>query len=101
MGWFMNVDQEQLRLLPSVDELLHSSSGQQLVQQYSREMALRAVRASIAQARAQIRLGAQCPSSDELVLGAERILKRVNIRVCILSSMPRVSLSILTWDAPR
>ena len=75
MGWFMNVDQEQLRLLPSVGELLHSSSGQQLVQQYSRSMALRAVRASIAQARAQIRQGAQCPSSDELLLAAEHMLK--------------------------
>ncbi len=71
----MNVDQEQLRLLPSVDELLHSSSGQQLVQQYSRSMALRSVRASIAQARAQIRQGAQCPSSDELLLAAEHMLK--------------------------
>ena len=75
MGWFMNVDQEQLRLLPSVDELLHSSSGQQLVQQYSRSMALRSVRASIAQARAQIRQGAQCPSSDELLLAVEHMLK--------------------------
>jgi L-seryl-tRNA(Ser) seleniumtransferase len=71
----MNVDQEQLRLLPSVDELLYSSSGQQLVQQYSRSMALRFVRASIAQARAQIRQGAQCPSSDELLLAAEHMLK--------------------------
>jgi L-seryl-tRNA(Ser) seleniumtransferase len=71
----MNVDQEQLRLLPSVGELLHSSSGQQLVQQYSRSMALRAVRASIAQARAQIRQGAQCPSSDELLLAVEHMLK--------------------------
>ena len=71
----MNVDQEQLRLLPSVDELLNSSSGQQLVQRYSRSMALRAVRASIAQARAQIRQGAQCPSSDELLLAVEHMLK--------------------------
>jgi L-seryl-tRNA(Ser) seleniumtransferase len=71
----MNVDQEQLRLLPSVDELLNSSSGQQLVQRYSSSMALRSVRASIAQARAQIRQGAQCPSSDELLLAAEHMLK--------------------------
>jgi L-seryl-tRNA(Ser) seleniumtransferase len=70
----MNVDQEQLRLLPSVDELLHSSSGQQLVQQYSRSMTLRAVRASIAQARTQIRQGAPCPSSDELLTVAENLL---------------------------
>src|SRR5438067_8584477 len=70
----MNVDQEQLRLLPSVDELLHSTSGQQLVQRYSRSMTLQAVRASISQARAHIRLGASCPSSDEILTVAEHFL---------------------------
>ena len=82
----MNVDQEQLRLLPSVDELLHSSAGQQLVQQYSRAMALRAVRASIARAREQIRGGALCPSSDELLSTAEHTLdenQRPNLRPVI------------------
>ncbi len=72
----MNVDQEQLRLLPSVDELVQSSAGQQLVHQYSRSMTLRAVRASIAQARAQIHDGALCPSSGELLVEAEHILER-------------------------
>ena len=70
----MNVDQEQFRLLPSVDELLHSDSGQQLVQRFSRSMTLQAVRASIAHARAQIRQGASCPSSDEILTVAEHIL---------------------------
>ena len=70
----MNVDQEQLRLLPSVDELLHSTSGQQLIQRYSRSMTLQAVRASISQARAQIRQGASCPSSDEILTVAEHFL---------------------------
>src|SRR6266566_597204 len=70
----MNVDQEQLRLLPSVDELLHSPSGQQLVQRYSRSMTLQAVRASISQARTQIRQGASCPSSDEILIVAEHFL---------------------------
>src|SRR5579859_3701687 len=82
----MNVDQEQLRLLPSVDELLHSSSGQQLVQRYSRAMALRAVRASIAHAREQIRRGALCPSSDELLSAAGHMLdeyQRPNLRPVI------------------
>ena len=82
----MNVDQEQLRLLPSVGELLHSSSGQQLVQQYSRSMVLRSVRASIAQARAQILQGASCPSSDEILSVAEHILdenQRPNLRPVI------------------
>ena len=71
----MNVDQEQLRLLPSVDELLHSDSGYQLVQRFSRSMTLQAVRASIEQARAQIRQGASCPSSDEILSVAERFLE--------------------------
>ena len=70
----MNVDQEQFRLLPSVDELLHSASGQQLVQRFSRTMTLEAVRASISHARAQIRQGASCPSSDEILTVAEHIL---------------------------
>ena len=72
----MNVDQEQLRLLPSVDELLHSPSGQQLVQRYSRSMTLQAVRASISQARTQIRQGASCPSSDEILTVAEHFLDK-------------------------
>jgi len=72
----MNVDQEQLRLLPSVDELLQSSTGQQLIHQYSRFMTLRAVRASIAQARTHIRDGALCPSPEELLMAAEQILER-------------------------
>jgi L-seryl-tRNA(Ser) seleniumtransferase len=70
----MKVDQEQLRLLPSVDELLHSASGQQLVQRYSRSITLQAVRASLSQARAHIRQGASCPSSDEILSVAEHIL---------------------------
>src|SRR3989442_2512557 len=82
----MNVDHEQLRLLPSVDELLHSSTGQQLVQRYSRAMALRAVRTSIARAREQIRRGALCPSTDELLSAAEHMLdenQRPNLRPVI------------------
>ena len=71
----MNVDQEQLRLLPSVDELLQSSTGQQLIQRYSRSLTLRTVRAGLAQARAQIREGALCPSSDELLALAGRMLE--------------------------
>ncbi len=72
----MNADQEKLRLLPSVDELLHSASGQHLVRLYSRSMTLQAVRASIAQAREHIRQGAACPSSDELLIFAEHILDK-------------------------
>lgn len=71
----MNVHQEQLRLLPSIDELLHSATGQRLILQYSRLLTLRALRASIAQARADIRDGALCPSPDDLLAAAERALE--------------------------
>jgi L-seryl-tRNA(Ser) seleniumtransferase len=82
----MNVDKEQLRLLPSVDELLHSDSGQQLVQRYSRSMTLQAVRASIAKARIDIHQGASCPSTDEILSVAKHILdesQRPNLRPVI------------------
>ena len=82
----MNVDQEQLRLLPSVDELLQSSTGQQLIHRYSRSLTLRAVRASLTQARAQIRDGALCPSSDDLLALAAGMLEleqRPNLRPVI------------------
>lgn len=71
----MNVDQEELRRLPSVDELLQSAAGQQLILQYSRPLALRAARASIAEARAAIRNGALCPSPGELLAQARHILE--------------------------
>jgi L-seryl-tRNA(Ser) seleniumtransferase len=71
----MNVEQDQLRLLPSIDELLQSAGGQQLISQFSRPMTLRAVRASIALARADIRNGAACPSPEALLDTAERLLE--------------------------
>src|SRR5437879_4730796 len=86
MGWPMNVELEQLRLLPSIDELLQSTTGQQLMRDYSRALTLRAVRASLTQARAAIRQGALCPSYDELLAGTARMLElenRPNLRPVI------------------
>jgi L-seryl-tRNA(Ser) seleniumtransferase len=71
----MNVERDQLRLLPSIDELLQSAGGQQLISQFSRPMTLRAVRASIALARADIRNGTACPSSEALLDTAEHLLE--------------------------
>jgi len=69
-------------LLPSVDELLQSAAGQQLIVQFSRGPTLRAIRTSIAQARADIQKsrypenkGAACPSPDDLLARAEHILE--------------------------
>src|SRR5260370_17843471 len=71
----MNVEQDQLPLLPPIDELLQLAGGQQLISQFSRPMTLRAVRASIALARADIRNGAACPSSEALLDTAEHLLE--------------------------
>ncbi len=70
----MTVDQHQLRLLPSVDELLHTDIGQQLASQFSHALTVRAIRACIAHARADILAGSQCPSYNELLISAERFL---------------------------
>ena len=75
-GSFIEAKGEQLRLLPSIDELLHSPTGQHLVEHYSRPLTLRAVRTSIAQARANIRDGALCPSPEELLAAAEHMLEQ-------------------------
>ncbi len=71
----MSVDQNQFRLLPSVDELLQSTVGQQLIAQFSRPLTLLALRTTIAEARAAIREGANCPSPNDLLATAERMLQ--------------------------
>ncbi|HVB23321.1 MAG TPA: L-seryl-tRNA(Sec) selenium transferase [Ktedonobacteraceae bacterium] len=70
----MSVDNNQLQLLPSIDELLQTAAGLRLISLFSRSLTLRALRASLAQARLDIREGAPCPSSEELLLHAERAL---------------------------
>jgi L-seryl-tRNA(Ser) seleniumtransferase len=72
----MSIDQNQLRLLPSVDELLQSSGGLRLVSLYSRNLMLRAVRAAIAQARFDILNGSPCPAAEQLLAAAEETLRR-------------------------
>src|SRR5436305_13931062 len=71
----MSIDPNQLRLLPSVDELLQSPTGQQLIAHYSRALTLRAVRATIVLARNDIREGATCPSTAQLLAAAEQMLQ--------------------------
>src|SRR5436305_9233023 len=73
----MSIDQNQLRLLPSIDELLQSSSGAGLIAQYSRGMTLRAIRAALAQARLDIFNGSTCPSPKHLLAAAEQTLQQI------------------------
>ena len=72
----MGVNSDQLRLLPSVDELLQSATGKRLSEQYGRPLALAAIRASLAQARSEIRAGVPCPPQEALLARAEQALQR-------------------------
>jgi len=72
----MTVNQEQLRRLPAVDELLQSPAGQQLSARYTRTLALHAIRASLNQARLDIFKGGLCPAPDELLSAAVQALEQ-------------------------
>ncbi|HEX4713427.1 MAG TPA: L-seryl-tRNA(Sec) selenium transferase [Ktedonobacteraceae bacterium] len=66
----------QFRLLPSIDELLQSPTGQQLSSRYTRLLAMRALRTSLDEARAAIRSGQLCPSVESLLDVANTLLER-------------------------
>src|ERR1700738_5030316 len=68
-------DTTQLRLLPSVDELLHTPAGQQLIARFSHPLTVQAIRASLTQARTDIRTGARCASHAQLLAVAETALE--------------------------
>jgi L-seryl-tRNA(Ser) seleniumtransferase len=72
----MNIDSAQFRLLPSIDELLQSVSGQRLVAAYSRPSTISALRASLDDARAAIRAGQPCPPIDALLTAARTRLEQ-------------------------
>lgn len=72
----MTIDHHQLRLLPSIDELLNAPSGQHLIQQYSRAVTLRTLRSIIAEVRQDILNGATCPTTLEILTLAERALQQ-------------------------
>ncbi len=72
----MNIDSAQFRLLPSIDELLQSAHGQQLVAVYSRPSTISALRASLDEARAAIRAGQPCPPGEVLLETARTRLEQ-------------------------
>src|SRR6266700_64039 len=69
------MDKDQLRLLPSVDELLQTAVGQELIARYSRPLTLEIVRERLSFARQAILAGEPCPGSEELLEWTERALK--------------------------
>ena len=72
----MTTDQKQLRLLPSIDELLHANVGQQLIERYSRAVTVQTLRGIIAQVRKDIRQGAACPAATDILAMAEQRLRQ-------------------------
>src|SRR5260370_22597172 len=101
----------QFRLLPSIDELFLSSAGQQLITTYTRPLALRALRASLDEARATIRSGQPCPSPETLLAKAAALLEqeqRPNLQsvinatgVIINTNLGRAPLSAEALEAVR
>jgi L-seryl-tRNA(Ser) seleniumtransferase len=73
---YMIPDQQQLRQLPSIDELLKTSTGQRLILQFSHDLALHALRTSLSQARVRILAGTPCPSASDLLIQAESSLQK-------------------------
>lgn len=72
----MSIEQNPLRLLPSVDELLSSSGGERLIKQYSRSVTLRTLRTTLVYVRNDIRDGAACPSLEEILVRVEQTLQQ-------------------------
>jgi L-seryl-tRNA(Ser) seleniumtransferase len=70
----MTTQSDQLRLLPSIDELLHTPVGQQFVEHYSHTLVVQALRAVLAQTRTEIRAGALCPPPTKLLSTARLLL---------------------------
>ena len=69
-------DQNRLRQLPSVNELLQAPASQQFIIQFSHDLVVYAIRTSLAQARTSILAGASCPSPADLLAQAENILHK-------------------------
>ncbi|MBV9692053.1 MAG: L-seryl-tRNA(Sec) selenium transferase [Ktedonobacteraceae bacterium] len=72
----MTAEQNQFRLLPSIEELLQSEHGQQLVVRFSRVLTLKALRTGLVRARAAMHDGASCPPASSLLCAAEEQLER-------------------------
>lgn len=75
----MPIDQNQLRLLPSVEELLLTPTGQKLIERYSRPLAVRAIRDTLSQGRQEVLRGIACPPRDFFLEGATRKLEEQDL----------------------
>jgi L-seryl-tRNA(Ser) seleniumtransferase len=101
-------DTTQLRLLPSVDKLLQTPTGQRLIARFSHALVVQAIRASLTQARTDIRTGARCASQAELLAAAETLLQSEqlpHLRPVINASGVIINTNLgrapLSWEALR
>jgi L-seryl-tRNA(Ser) seleniumtransferase len=68
-------NQSELASLPSVDALLQTRTAGQLCQTYGRALTVEAIRASLADARREIRQGGRSPAQDSLLNMVSATLK--------------------------
>lgn len=108
-GITMSLEQNPFRLLPSVDELLRSPLGQQLIAHFSYAATREAVRTCLAQARTEIRYGGDAPAIEQLLATAEHLLQQEQRRlfvplinatgVILHTNLGRAPLSLAALDA--
>ncbi len=67
-------DTNPFRSLPSVDELLHSPAAIRLLDSFSHQQTVQALRTGLAQAREDIRAGKPCPTVDQLLTTTAQLL---------------------------
>jgi L-seryl-tRNA(Ser) seleniumtransferase len=72
----MTLEHNQFRLLPSVDELLHTPQCEELVAAFSHVLVVDALRRSISQARDEIHAGMPCPVTKVLIARTEMSLQQ-------------------------
>src|SRR5262249_31331710 len=109
MGDYMtDTYHQQLRLLPSVNELLQTEMGRQLTANYSYALTVDMTRETLIEARTAIRAGLPCPSQSELLATIARNLQegqRAHLRpvinatgVIINTNLGRAPLSVAALE---
>jgi L-seryl-tRNA(Ser) seleniumtransferase len=103
--------QDELRHLPAVHELLQSPIAQQLISDYSYTPTLHAVRETLMDARSSIRSGSPCPTPSVLLTQISQRLEhgqRAHLRplinatgVIINTNLGRAPLSLAALEAVR
>jgi L-seryl-tRNA(Ser) seleniumtransferase len=102
---------QELRLLPSVNELLQTAMGQQLIANYSYSLTVDITRETLAATRTAIRTGLPCPPQSELLTTIAHNLQesqRAHLRpvinatgVIINTNLGRAPLSVAALEAVR